>query len=167
MGPSADVPLIGASGRPPSRGIPVALVIVLAIAAIGIAAGWLIVRRGPTQPPAPVLTDEARAYIRAGSLKLADVEMNAKESFARQMLVEVTGKITNDGERPIRFVRITCIFRDPSGNVILREPSLIVNAKMGGLMRGETKSFRLPFDAIPESWNQALPDLVIAEIVFG
>jgi hypothetical protein len=35
------------------------------------------------------------------------------------------------------------------------------------LMPGETKEFRLPFDTLPESWNQALPDLVIAQIVFG
>jgi hypothetical protein len=38
---------------------------------------------------------------------------------------------------------------------------------MGGLAPGETKPFRLPFDDIPESWNQMLPQIVIARIEFA
>jgi hypothetical protein len=37
---------------------------------------------------------------------------------------------------------------------------------MGGLKPGETKSFRLPFDAVPAGWNQQMPNLVIAGIDF-
>jgi hypothetical protein len=37
---------------------------------------------------------------------------------------------------------------------------------MGGLAPGETKQFRLPFDDIPENWNQVMPQLVIAQIQF-
>ena len=43
----------------------------------------------------------------------------------------------------------------------------IVSGRMGGLKPGETKTFRLPFDEIPESWNQALPQLVIAGVKFS
>ena len=32
--------------------------------------------------------------------------------------------------------------------------------------RSETKPFRLPFDNIPESWNQTMPQLVMARIEF-
>jgi hypothetical protein len=32
---------------------------------------------------------------------------------------------------------------------------------------GESRSFRLPFDEIPESWNNQMPQLVIAGIEFG
>ena len=42
----------------------------------------------------------------------------------------------------------------------------IVSQKMGGLAPGEIKTFRLPFDNIPESWNQAMPQMVIARIDF-
>jgi hypothetical protein len=38
---------------------------------------------------------------------------------------------------------------------------------MGDLGPGDTKSFRLAFDSIPESWNKQMPDLVIAQVVFG
>jgi hypothetical protein len=167
MKSSADVLPIGGTGRRSQGGIPVALLAVLAIAGIALVAAWLLIRGGPRPPQAPVLTTEARAYIHSGSLKLSDVSMGAKENFARQTLVEITGKITNAGDRPLRLVEIYCIFYDPSGRVVLRERVPIVSGRMGGLMPGETKEFRLPFDTLPESWNQALPDLVIAQIVFG
>jgi hypothetical protein len=165
MAKSVDVPPVGGTPRS-SSGVPVPLLIVLGLAAVGLVAGWFVVRRGPPQRQAPVLSDEARAYVRSGSLKLSDVNMAAKENFARQMLVEITGKITNDGQRAVKLVEITCVFRDPGGRVVLRDRVPIVTGKMGGVAAGQTKSFRLPFDTIPESWNQALPDLVIAQIVF-
>jgi hypothetical protein len=155
------------SDRSSPGGVPVALVIVLGLAGVGLLVGWLLLRGGPKPQPAPVLTPEARAYIRAGFLQLSDVSMGAKENFARQTLVEITGKITNTGDRTLKLVEIYCVFRDPAGRVVLRERAPIVGARMGGLTPGATKSFRLPFDTIPESWNQVLPELVIAQIVFG
>jgi Tfp pilus assembly protein PilX len=148
--------------------VPVVLIVVLAIAAIGVAAALVLNSRWNRRPvQRPVLTDEARAYVRAGSLQLSEVEMKAKENFAQQTLVEVTGKITNKGNRTVQLVEVNCVFHDPYGMVVLRERQAIVGAKAGGLKPGETKTFRLPFDTLPQSWNQALPDLVIAQILFG
>jgi hypothetical protein len=166
MSRPADVHLTGGAPRP-SGGIPAALVIVLIVAAAGLFTGWLLLRGGPGPEPAPVLSSEAREYIRAGSLKLSDVSMGARENFARQMLVEIVGNITNDGNRPVKLVEIFCVFHDTAGRVVLRERVPIVGARMGGLAPGERKNFRLPFDTIPGSWNQALPELVIAQIVFA
>jgi hypothetical protein len=42
----------------------------------------------------------------------------------------------------------------------------VVGGSAGALAPGQTKSFRLPFDTIPESWNQVMPGLVIAQIQF-
>ena len=50
---------------------------------------------------------------------------------------------------------------------VLRERVAIVKMSGKGLKPGETRSFRLPFDSIPSSWNQALPQLVIARIEFA
>jgi hypothetical protein len=112
----------------------------------------------------PVLTPEAKAYTR--SLKLSEVEMKAADTFLKQTLVEIVGKITNAGDRRLRSVEINCVFYDPYGQVVLRERVAVIRSRAGGLSPGETKSFRLPFDNIPESWNQTLPQLVIAQIVF-
>jgi hypothetical protein len=143
------------------------LPVVVGIAVVAAAAGWYLLSRPAPPAPEPVLSSEARAYVREGHLQLSDVSMGAKESFAEQMLVEITGKITNTGDRAVKLVEINCVFYDPSGLVVLRERLPIVGGRSsGGLKPGETRNFRLPFDSIPASWNQAMPQLVIARIVF-
>jgi hypothetical protein len=82
-------------------------------------------------------------------------------------VVEITGRIGNEGSRVLRLVEINCIFSDAYGQVVLRERVPIVSRKIGGLAPGEIKNFRLPFDNIPESWNQMMPQLVIAQIEFA
>jgi Protein of unknown function (DUF2393)/Protein of unknown function (DUF3426) len=117
---------------------------------------------GPSGPPG--LTPEAKAYVK--NLKLSDVEMKAAESYMGSQLVEITGKITNNGDRPLQQVDLNCVFYDAYNQVVLRQRVSIVRTKTGGLKPGETKSFRLPFDTIPQSWNQSLPQMVIAAVLF-
>jgi hypothetical protein len=111
------------------------------------------------------LTPEAKLYTR--NLQLSDVELKAKENYFQQAVVEIDGKIANTGPRPLDTVEIYCVFRDPYGQLVLRRRLSIVNARMGGLKPGETKSFRLPFDDLPQSWNQTMPQLVIAGVKFS
>jgi hypothetical protein len=148
------------------KGIPVA-VLVVALAIVLGAGFFLYLDRASNspQPPPPPLTPEAKAYVR--SLRLMDVDMQKHESYMKQAVVEITGKIANNGSRSLRVVEINCVFYDPYGQLVLRERVPIVSRKIGGLEPGEIKNFRLAFDNIPDSWNQALPQLVIAQIVFG
>jgi len=111
------------------------------------------------------LTPEAKLYTR--NLQLSDVELKAKENYFQQAVVEINGKIANTGDRPLDTVEIYCVFRDPYGQLVLRRRLAIVNPRMGGLKPGETKTFRLPFDDLPQSWNQAMPQLVIAGVKFS
>lgn len=110
------------------------------------------------------LTPEAKAYTR--NLQLSDVEMKASENYFQQTVVEVGGKIANVGDRPLDTVEIYCVFRDGYGQLVLRRRLAIVTHG-SGLKPGETKSFRLPFDDLPQSWNQAMPQLVIAGVKFS
>ncbi len=67
-----------------------------------------------------------------------------------------------------KLVEINCVFKDVYGQVVLRESASPSPADgMGALQLGEIKNFRLAFDSIPESWNKLMPDLVIAQILFG
>ena len=148
-----------------NKSIPVLPIVVGLILLLGIAGYILLERQSHVSNRPPVLTGDARAYVR--SLKLSDVDMKAHESYLRQAVTEITGKIGNEGNRVVKLVEINCVFSDPSGLVVLRERVPIVSQKSGGLAPGEVKSFRLAFDNIPESWNQAMPQLVIAQIVFS
>jgi len=155
---------IGASNGK-KRQIPPAVFIILGLV-VAVSLGFYLLERHSRNIPEPqvVLTPEAKAYVR--NLKLEDVGMKATEAFLKQTLVEITGKITNAGDRTLRLVEINCVFYDAYGQVVLRERVAIVRQRTGGLKPGETKDFRLPFDNIPESWNQTMPQMVIAQIQF-
>jgi hypothetical protein len=135
---------------------------------LGAAGFWYLNRASQRPPAAPApLTGDARDYIRSGHLPISEVAMEAHESYLKQQVVEITGKIGNTGNRVIDTAEIYCVFYDSYNQVILRQRVAIVSKKMGGLAPGEIKTFRLPFDTIPESWNQALPQIVIARIEFA
>jgi len=139
------------------------VLIALVLAGAGVVAYLELAPRKPAAD-AP-LTPEARAYV--GNLKLADVSMKAAKNYFDQMVVEIAGNITNAGDRNLDTVEINCVFQDYYGKVTLRQRVSIVSSQMGGLKPGETKSFRLPFDNLPDSWNQAMPQLVIASVKFN
>ena len=151
--------------EPAKLSIPVPLVVGAIIVVLGLGAWGFLGYWERTHPPAPaVLTAEAKQYVH--SLQLSDVEMKATESYMKQKVVEITGKIANNGPRAINVIEINCVFRDAYGQVVLRERVAVVGPRTGTLAPADTKSFRLAFDAIPDSWNQSLPDLVIAQIIF-
>jgi len=136
-----------------------------AVLALGIA-GFVFLDHASKQPPPPPppLTADAKAYVK--NLKLANVDIKAHESFLKQAVVEITGEITNAGDRVLKTVELNCVFYDPNGQVVLRQRVPIVGAQAAGLGPSETKSFRLPFDTVPENWNNVMPQLVIAGITF-
>jgi len=143
---------------------PVTFVVALAGLLIVGVFGWLTFGTKQAPPPPPHLTEEARAY--RTNLKLSNVRMQAAESYAQGRLIEIFGDVTNAGNRVIRLAEVTCVFQDYSGRQIAREPVFIVDGRGGPLEPGKTRSFRLPFDTIPDSWNQVMPSLVIAQIQF-
>ena len=93
--------------------------------------------------------------------------MKAHESYLKQSVVEITGKIGNDGDRVLQTggdqLRLLRPLR-PGGAAGARADRFAQDGQRW--RRGEIKSFRLAFDNIPESWNQAMPQLVIARIDF-
>ena len=145
-------------------GFPVTILVILALVAAGGGAFWYLEKTGAPPEAKLVLTPEAEQYMK--SLKLSDVDMKAKESYMGGQVVEVTGKISNNGARFIKQVDLHCIFYDPYGQIVLRQRAPIVKASTGGLKPGETKTFRLPFDSLSGSWNQSLPQLVLKQILF-
>jgi hypothetical protein len=145
---------------------PMLIVVVLVLVA-GLA-GFFYLDHAAKQPHPkdPPLTGAAWEYVHHGFLPITDFKMEAHESYLKQQVVEITGKIGNTGDRVIDTVEIVCVFYDPDGQMVMRRRVAIV--KPGGrLAPGDSKPFRLPFDDLPASWNQAMPQMVIARIEFS
>ena len=137
----------------PSAAFRVSLIIAIALVWAGCSS-----RSAEPRP----LTADAKAYAR--NLQLSEVTLKATESYAKQTVTEIEGKITNSGDRAIRHAEVSCIFYDRYGQVVKRERVPIIKTILGP---GETRAFRLPFDDLPESWNSRMPQLVIAGIDFS
>lgn len=141
------------------------LYVILALLAVGAGLGYYLTRTSSTAQTDP-LTPEGKAYVE--NLRLSDVGMKATESYVGQTIVEIEGKIGNVGTRALDQVEVYCIFYDAYGQMVLRKRLAIVASNKGGALQpGGNRSFRLPFDDLPPSWNNAMPHLVIASVKFS
>ena len=147
-------------------GMPVGMVVFALAAVVGVAGGYFLYQEWMDRAPlVPQLTEEAKAYL--PQLELSDVDMTAEESFLEQTIVAIEGKLTNQGTRALRAVDIHCVFREPYGQEVDRELVRIVGRRGNDLPPGQARSFRLAFDNVSGEWNQVLPDLYIAQVVFA
>ena len=145
-----------------TKTVPALIAAVLAVCLAALA--YVQWKKDSVRPPEQIiLTVEARAYL--PMLDLGEVEMTAHDNALGQTLVEITGQISNLGDRHVRSIRINCVFFDIQGMEFHRVLSTIVRSSRS-LAPSAQQSFRLPFDDIPEGWNQVMPNLYIAEIVF-
>ncbi|SRR5579884_716934 len=146
--------------------LPVPLLVAAIVVVVALIAAGVYFSRPPRSTPAAVTASaEAKAYL--PNLQLSDVSMKATENFMKQQVVEIEGKIANNGPRPLESVQVYCLFSGVDGREVYRERVFIVPPKGSPLKPGEGRNFRLAFDSLPDSWNQALPRIVIAQITFA
>jgi hypothetical protein len=150
----------------PPKKVPLAPLIIGAVAVLLLIAALFYLNR-PVPKPAETgpASPEAKAYVH--NLELSDVTMKAAENFMKQQVVEIQGKIANKGPRPLQSVDVYCLFYGIDGREVHRERVPIVQSKGAPLKPGEIRPFRLPFDTLPDGWNQAMPRMVIARMAFA
>lgn len=146
----------------PSRIPKTALWIGAAAAAAILAALVYLERPAPKVVDDGAATPEAKAYV--SHLELSGVNMGASENFMQQKIVEIRGTIANRGPRPLASIDVYCLFAGVDGREVHRERAPILTMP---LPPNASRPFRLPFDNLPDGWNEAMPKLVIARIVFA
>jgi hypothetical protein len=151
------------SDSTPSR-VPRGLFVGAAATIVLLAGIIFYLSRPAANSPPPPVSGEAKSYV--SKLALSDVTMQATENFMKQRVVEIEGKIGNQGDRELHSIDVYCLFYDVSGHEIHRERVPVLNRRGPRLRPGENRSFRLPFDNLPDGWNQVMPKLVIAGIDF-
>jgi hypothetical protein len=160
---------------------PMAIVAAIVVLA-GLGGFWYLDHTSKQSPPGPAPpTAAARAYakylrfVAADGVTAENPVMDSHESYLKQSIVEITGNLLNTGDRAINSVAVTWLFYEPGAvmpdgklyqEVIWHERTFLVTRKGGGLDPGKVRPFKVSFDNIPDSWNQAMPSLVIAAIEF-
>ena len=137
-----------------------------ALVVLALVAGVFYLSRPVAKTEESAASQEAKSYL--VNLALSDVNMQASENLMNQKVVEVLGNISNNGPRELKSIDVFCLFYGVDGRELHRERLRIIGGAgtAGSLKPGATKSFRLPFDALPDGWNQAMPKMVIAQITF-
>ena len=162
--------------------VPPMAIVAGIVVVVGLAGFWYLDRLSRQGPPAAAPpTAEARAY--AKNLRFVGPDgqtpeepaMKSHESYLKQSIVEISGNLLNAGDRPLKSMEVTWVFYEPGAvmpdgqlykEVIWRERRFLISKNSGGLDPGKARPFTVAFDNIPESWNQAMPSLVIAAIEF-
>src|SRR5689334_21176198 len=121
-----------------SKRIPRGLLIGAAATAVLLAGILFYLSRPTPNRPAPPASGEAKAYV--SKLILSDVSMQAIENFMKQRVVEIEGKITNNGDKEIRGIDVYCLFYDVANREIHRERVSVLNRKGAPLRPGETRA---------------------------
>lgn len=139
------------------------------VAVVSVFAVVVFVQRPKPHPPAPI-----NPY--ATQLKISSITMSAAQNFIGAKVTYIDGTLTNPGNKTVTSAIILVTFRDPIGQVaqIDNVPAKIlqttgpypdtVDLAALPLTPGQSKPFRLIFDHISEQWNQAYPELQVANV---
>lgn len=143
-------------------GLPVGLVIAVAISLVLLAGiYWLGSRQPESQTPlAP--SEEAIAY--AEHLGVSNLHLSAEENFLGQEVIYLDGNVTNHGDKTVREIQVRIYFQDTLGQVILKEDRQVLGVRSAPLPPGESREFQIRFDRVPESWNLQVPQFQLLSV---
>ena len=143
---------------------------VLGIAAILVVAAVVafLFRSKPHQqvPPNPY----------ASQLKISDLAMSTSQNFVGSKVTYIDGTLTNPGDKTVTHAIVRVTFHDSLDQVTQIEDVPVkilltsgpypdtIDLSAAPLGPGESKPIRLIFEHISEQWNQAYPEIQVADV---
>ena len=148
--------------------IAAAAVLIVAIIAI------VILEHGKGAPTVTPVSAAPDAY--AASLPISDVKMSESGNLAGGKVTYVDGHITNNGNRTVTGISAQVLFRNAANEVAqnetqqlkwirTRDPYVDLEpVSAAPLKPGESRDFRMIFDAVTQDWNGAYPQIRIVRV---
>ena len=154
--------------RREGRGFPAAFAVGVVIVLL-LFAGLLLLTHW-TQPhrttAAATLPFGAEEQSYAASIHFQDVEFSQSSNLLNQEFTYATGKISNDGSRPVRGLEIAVEFHDQFNQVVLRETERAIELTAAPLPPGQQRDFQITVEQhIPSTWNQQYPSIRVTGLV--
>lgn len=140
------------------RGIPWPMVAGAGVVLLIIGAIWLFTGGKPAQTgleaKLPFGADE-QSYAR--QIRFEELKVSRAANFLNQEVTFLFGRIVNDGSRKIAGMEVNLEFRDPFGQVVLRDPRPLLGRNAVPIEAGQSREFQISFDHVPADWDQRPP----------
>lgn len=101
----------------------------------------------------------------AARISFSNFRVGVSENMVGSKVYYVDAVVKNGGDRTIAALEVNAAFRDLDGQVVFQQAATAISERRKALGPGQSRRVRLGFEGIPESWNQAAPQLEIARLV--
>jgi hypothetical protein len=148
------------------RGFPLALLAGAVVVLVGLGALYFLAQRpaDPARGPAqPTMGEAERAYV--PKLRFENLEMHRAANFLGQEVTYMFGNILNDGDRPVREVEVSFVFRNLDNEVVLRDTQTLFGPRALPLAPGASREIQVGWEVMPASWNQHVPEMRITGLL--
>lgn len=120
-------------------------------------------------PIAPKTLQAADAY--AAHLPLSQLAMSESENLSGGKLTYLDGHLQNSGDKTVTGITVQVVFANdeqmpptvdtvPLMLIRMKEPYIDTQAiATAPIKPGENREFRLTFEAVPDNWNQQMPEV--------
>ncbi len=147
-----------------------AVVIILGLVILVVAGG-----RGNSSSPSAG-TGMAAADPYASSLAISNLQMSEATSFSGAKVTYIDGQLSNHGNQTLNAITVQVGFHSETGEfaqrlavplslIRTREPYVDTQpVSASPIEPGQTRDFRLIFDAVPPEWNQQYPEIRVISV---
>lgn len=160
--------IFGSDGKPERAGLPpaawaAAALIVLVVVGALVWAG----RRKPAATPNTLQPEDAYAV----NLPLSQLAMSESESLSGTKVTYLDGHIRNTGQKTVSGLTVQVVFGNDEAMPprIETQPLTLIRTRQPyvdtepvsaePLKPGDDREFRLIFEAVPQNWNQQVPQV--------
>jgi hypothetical protein len=146
---------------------------IVAAVVIVVALGALVLVGGHSTPVTPAGSGMAPADPYAPKLTVSGLQMSEATSFSGAKVTYIDGQIANTGDKTLTGITVQVGFKSDTGEYAQRiaEPLSLIRTRepyvdtqpvsAAPIEPGQSRDFRLIFDAVPPDWNQQMPEVRI------
>lgn len=148
------------------RGFPLAMLAGVVVVIAALAVIYFLAQRpgGAIRGTGPLPMGEVeQAY--APKIRFENLEMHRAANFLGQEVTYLFGNIINEGDRPVREVEISFVFRNLDNEVVLRDTQTLFGPRAAPLPPGASREIQVGWEVMPASWNQHVPEMRITGLL--
>lgn len=101
----------------------------------------------------------------AGSIHFDGIQMSRSSNLLNEEFTYVNGTLSNDGSRTLRGLDVAIEFRDPFGQLVLRDTERLVQPASPPVPPGQQRDFQVTLEHVPAEWNQQLPSIRVTGLI--